>query len=85
MSVNFGFDRSIPRDRVVHQTIELRPVVVARRPGCARCGAGLAWSTFGPHATGAERFPTVSSGTPFAQVGEAILGKQTRSRRPPVR
>jgi hypothetical protein len=41
--------------------------------------AGPAWSTFGPHATGAERFLTVSSGTPFAQVAEAILGKQGRA------
>jgi hypothetical protein len=41
-----------------------------------RSPAGLAWSTFGPHATGAERFLTVSSGTPFAQVGEAVLGNR---------
>jgi hypothetical protein len=44
--------------------------------------AGPAWSTFGPHATGAERFLTVSSGTPFAQVAEAIQGKQARVQNP---
>jgi hypothetical protein len=38
--------------------------------------AGHAWSTFGPHAIGAERFVAVSSGTSFAQVAGAILGKQ---------
>ena len=32
-----------------------------------------AWSTFGPHAIGAERFATVSNGTSFAQVAGAIL------------
>src|SRR5215218_2147008 len=40
--------------------------------------AGHAWSTFGPHAIGAEWFATVSSGTSFAQVAGAILGKQAR-------
>jgi hypothetical protein len=35
------------------------------------------WSTFGPHAIGAERFTTVSSGTSFAQVAGAIQEKQT--------
>jgi hypothetical protein len=33
-----------------------------------------AWSTFGLHAIGAERFTTVSSGASFAQVAGAILG-----------
>jgi hypothetical protein len=37
---------------------------------------------FGPHATGAERFLTVSSGTPFAQVAKAILGKQAQVQNP---
>jgi hypothetical protein len=35
-----------------------------------------AWSSFGPHAIGTERFATVSSGTSFAQVAGAILGEQ---------
>ena len=53
-----------------------------------RCGAplplraGRAWSTFGPHAIGPERFATVSSGTSFAQVAGAILGKQARAQIP---
>ena len=47
-----------------------------------RCGAplppraGRAWSMFGPHAIGTERFLAVSSGASFAQVAGAILGKQ---------
>jgi hypothetical protein len=41
-----------------------------------------AWSTFGPHAIGAERFATVSSGTSFAQVVGAILHKQARVQNP---
>jgi hypothetical protein len=41
-----------------------------------------AWSTFGPHAIGPERFATVSSGTSFAQVAGAILGKQARAQIP---
>jgi hypothetical protein len=44
--------------------------------------AGRAWSTFGPHAIGAERFVTVSSGASFAQVAGAILGKQARVENP---
>ena len=36
----------------------------------------MPWSTFGPHPIGPERFATVSSGTSFAQVAGAILGKQ---------
>ena len=39
--------------------------------------SGRVWSTFGPHAIGAERPATVSSGTSLAQVAGAILGKQT--------
>jgi hypothetical protein len=39
-------------------------------------------STFGPHAIGAERFLAVSSGTSFAQVAGAILGKQARGQNP---
>jgi hypothetical protein len=35
-------------------------------------------STFGPHAIGAERFATVSSGSSLAQVACAILGNQAR-------
>jgi hypothetical protein len=41
-----------------------------------------AWSTFGPHAIGAERFVAVSSGTSFAQVEGAILRKQSRVENP---
>ena len=37
-----------------------------------------AWSTFGPHPIGTQRFATVSSGASFAQVAGAILGKQAR-------
>jgi hypothetical protein len=36
----------------------------------------------GPHAIGTERFATVSSGTSFAQVAGAILGKQARGQNP---
>ena len=39
-----------------------------------------AWSTFGPHPIGAERFVTVSSGRSFAQVAGTILRKQARGR-----
>ncbi len=35
-----------------------------------------AWSTFGPHAIGTERFATVSSGTSVPQVADPILGKR---------
>jgi hypothetical protein len=35
-----------------------------------------AWSTFGPHTIGAQRFIAVSSGASFAQVAGTILGKQ---------
>jgi hypothetical protein len=44
--------------------------------------AGPAWSMFGPHATGAERFATVSNGTPLAQVAGAILREQARVQNP---
>jgi hypothetical protein len=44
--------------------------------------SGPTWSTFGPHAIGAERFVAVSSGTSFAQVADAILGKPTRVQNP---
>src|SRR5829696_2874939 len=40
--------------------------------------SGRAWSTFGPHAIGAERFLAVSSGISFAQVAGPILGKRAR-------
>jgi hypothetical protein len=40
------------------------------------------WSTFGPHAIGAERSLTVSSGTSFAQVAAAILQKPARAQNP---
>src|SRR4029450_1976483 len=43
---------------------------------------GRAWSTFGPHAIGTERFATVSSGPSFAQVVGAILGKQAPVQNP---
>ena len=39
-----------------------------------------AWSTFGPHAIGTERFGAVSSGTSFAQVAGAILGNRSGCR-----
>jgi hypothetical protein len=41
-----------------------------------------AWSTFGPHAIGPERFIAVSSGTSLAQVAGAILGKQAQVENP---
>jgi hypothetical protein len=44
--------------------------------------AGRAWSTFGPHAIGAERFITVSSGTSSALVSHSILRKQSRVENP---
>jgi hypothetical protein len=40
----------------------------------------VAWSTFGPHPIGCERFLTVSNGTSFAQATAAILGKQALGR-----
>jgi hypothetical protein len=65
-----------------HATAKYRGAV--RRPADHR---GLivehsAWSTFGPHSIGAERFPTVSSGASFAQVAGAILGKQAGAQNP---
>jgi hypothetical protein len=50
--------------------------------GAAAPASGRAWSTFGPHAIGAERFPTVSSGRSFAQVASPILGKRARGLNP---
>jgi hypothetical protein len=48
-----------------------------------RCPAnGRAWSTFGPHAIGAERFLAVSSGRSFAQVAGPILGKRAQGLNP---
>src|SRR5215218_816724 len=44
--------------------------------------AGRVWSTFGPHAIGAERFATVSSGTSFAQVVGGILRKRVPVQNP---
>jgi hypothetical protein len=44
--------------------------------------SGRAWSTFGPHAIGAERFLAASSGTSFAQVAGPILGKRARGLNP---
>jgi hypothetical protein len=41
-----------------------------------------AWSTFGPHPIGAERFVTVSSGKSFAQVAGTILRKQAQGQNP---
>ena len=38
--------------------------------------AGHAWSTFGPHTIGFERFAMVSNGGSFALVAGAILGEQ---------
>jgi hypothetical protein len=60
-----------------HQQQEL-----LERLGSDACSAattarlGVTWSTFGPHAIGAERFVAVSSGASFAQVAAAILGKR---------
>ena len=45
----------------------------------------VSWSTFGPHAIGAERFATVSSGLQRYVVPQAagtILGKQARGQNP---
>jgi hypothetical protein len=42
----------------------------------------VAWSRFGPHAIGAERFLAVSSGTSFTQVAGPILGKRARGLNP---
>jgi hypothetical protein len=48
-----------------------------------RCPASArAWSRFCPHAIGAERFVAVSSGTSFAQVEGAILGKRACGQNP---
>jgi hypothetical protein len=44
--------------------------------------AARAWSTFGPHAIGTERFTAVSNGASFAQVAAAILQKQARVQNP---
>jgi hypothetical protein len=44
--------------------------------------SGRARSTFGPHAIGAERFPTVTGGSSFTQVAGAILQKQARVQNP---
>jgi hypothetical protein len=51
-------------------------------PLLRRSVSQLRWSTFGPHAIGAERFATVSSGASFAQMEGAILGKQARLENP---
>ena len=42
----------------------------------------VAWSTFGPHPIGCERFLTVSNGTSFAQATAAILRKQSLGQNP---
>ena len=42
----------------------------------------VAWSTFGPHGIGTERFPTVSSGSSFIQVVAATLRKRDRVENP---
>ena len=47
-----------------------------------RNGDRWAWSTFGPHPIGAERFVAVSSGRSFAQVAGAILRKQAQGQNP---
>jgi hypothetical protein len=44
--------------------------------GSQRLHGGRVWSTFGPHAIGAQRFTTVSYGTSFVQVAGAIQRKQ---------
>src|SRR5215218_4779753 len=49
----------------------------AARSAAAPTG-GACWSTFGPHAIGTERSLAVTTGTSFAQVADAILGKQAR-------
>jgi hypothetical protein len=48
-------------------------------PGCKVRARG---STFGPHAIGTQRFPTVSSSTSFAQATGAILGKRAYGQNP---
>ena len=54
----------------------------ACRHGHPRAGRLMivAWSTFGPHPIGAERFATVSSGRSFAQVAGAILRNRPAGR-----
>jgi hypothetical protein len=53
-----------------------------KRPDTASGWTPQAWSTFGPHAIGTERSLAVSSGTSFAQVAGAILGKQAPAQNP---
>jgi hypothetical protein len=62
-----------------------RDTATPPRPRIARSDhlySSSAWSTFGPHPIGAERFVTVSSGRSFAQVAGAILRKQARGQNP---
>jgi hypothetical protein len=66
--------RHLPRPALVARP---RPPTVLDEPAPRR-----AWSTFGPHAIGVERFATVSSGTSPAQVGGVTLGKQARAENP---
>jgi hypothetical protein len=40
----------------------------------------VAWSTFGPHPIGSERFVTACSGSSFAQVAGGILGYEAWGR-----
>jgi hypothetical protein len=74
--------RQVGRD----QRAEPWPACPGMRP-CQACRHGdprtgrlmvVAWSTFGPHPIGTERFIAVSSGTSFAQVTGAILGEQAQ-------
>ena len=59
----------------------VRPVG-AGSPTLAQDLGEPAWSTFGPHANGTERFIAVSSGASFAQVAGVILGKRAQAQNP---
>jgi hypothetical protein len=67
-----------------HSTLLIDDGPTLRRRSQAQLAAELtaAWSAFGPHAIGPERFATVSSGTSLAQVAGTILGKQTEVENP---
>jgi hypothetical protein len=52
------------------------PLPPADAPGSDRRVSAPAWSRFGPHPIGSERFAAVSSGTSLAQVADEILRKR---------
>jgi hypothetical protein len=76
--------RSPRRGSLVGGSRRGSPLPAKVRDAVRRCPprAGRAWSTFGLHVIGTERFATVSSGTSFAQVAGAILGKRARVQNP---